>query len=77
MKESMPILNACTKKSGNLLKTPRIYIYLKNQTRPHKPNPRIIGVPITKMAHSRYLLFWVINVNKLLLNKTDLNPPLQ
>ena len=25
--ESMTILNACTKKSGNLLNAPRIYIY--------------------------------------------------
>ena len=26
--ESTTILNACTKKSGNLLKAPRIYIYI-------------------------------------------------
>ena len=28
IQESTTILNACTKKSGNLLNTPRIYIYV-------------------------------------------------
>ena len=36
--ESTTILNACNKKSGNLLKSPRIYIYIYIYTKPFYKN---------------------------------------
>ena len=51
--ESKTILNACTKKSGNLLNAPRIYIYI------YRKNGEYEWMKI-QSTNLRYLFLWIV-----------------